>query len=126
MRFSDEVLAVGIQLRVLRAEVVMDGCTLEDALFHPFAFAHFVVIHLQDNAHTLHEEDAAKDGQQQFFMNDYRANANDAADGQRACIAHEHLCGVGVVPQKTDEGTHEGAHEHHQLLRPRYVHDVEV
>ena len=33
-------------------------------------------------------------------MDDNGVYGNDAADGQTACIAHEYLCRVGVVPEE--------------------------
>ena len=59
-------------------------------------------------------------------MDDDGTHGNDTADGQRTGVAHEHLGRVGVVPEKTDECSYEGAEEYHQLLRTRDIHDVEV
>ena len=40
--------------------------------------------------------------------------------------AHEYLGGVGVVPQKADEGTDHGADKDDKFLRTGYVHNVEI
>ena len=59
-------------------------------------------------------------------MDDDGAHTNDTADGERSRVAHEHLRGVGVVPQEADERAHHGADEDDQFLRARDVHDIEV
>ena len=57
-------------------------------------------------------------------MNDDGQNGDDAADGQRARVAHENLGGIGVIPQETDERTDHSADVNHEFLRARDVHDV--
>ena len=126
VRALDDIAAVGVELTVLCAEIVVDRCAAEDALLHAMAFAHLVVPHLQDDAEAFHKEDTAKDGQQQFLVDDDGTHGDDAADGERAGITHEDLGGIGVVPEETDEGSHKGAHEHHQFLRVGNIHDVQV
>ena len=59
-------------------------------------------------------------------MDDDGTDTNDATDGQGTRIAHKDLGRVGVVPQETDHGSHEGTEENHQFLRVGDVHDVEV
>ena len=59
-------------------------------------------------------------------MDDNGVYGNDAADGQTACIAHEYLCRVGVVPEEADKCTDESADKDYQLFRTRYVHDVQI
>ena len=59
-------------------------------------------------------------------MDDDGAHGDDSADGEASRVAHEDLGGVGVVPQKSDQCADKGTEEHHQFLRPWYVHDVEV
>ena len=104
----------------------MDRCALEDALLHATALAELKVVDLQNDAEALDEEDAAEDGEHQLFVDYYCRHGDDAADGQRACVAHEHLGRIGVVPQEAYERADEGTHEHHKLLRLRDVHDVQV
>ena len=104
----------------------MDRCALKDALLYAVALAPFKVVNLKDNAQTFNKEDAAQDGQHEFFVNDDGRHGNDASDGERASVAHEHLCGISVIPQEADEGTNEGAHKHHQLFRLWYVHNIQI
>ena len=58
----DDVVAFGVELTVLGAEVVVYRGSFEDALFLPVAFACFVVPYLEDDAQTFYEEDAAQYG----------------------------------------------------------------
>ena len=53
------VTAVGVQLFVLRTEVIVYGCALKYALLYAPPFAHLEIIHLQHHAQALYEEDAA-------------------------------------------------------------------
>ena len=121
--------ATGVHLLHLRhggAEVVMDGGALEESLLHALLLAPLVVEALDDDREALHEEHAAEDGDEQFLADDDGTHGDDATDGEATRVAHEDLGGEGVVPQKTDEGTHEGAEVYYQLLGARDVHDVEV
>ena len=59
-------------------------------------------------------------------MDDDGTDADDAADGQRAGIAHEYLGGEGVIPQETNHGSDERRQEHHQFLGMRDIHEVEI
>ena len=59
-------------------------------------------------------------------MDDDSTDTDDAADGQRTRITHEHLGGEGIIPQETDHRTDEGTEKHHQLLGVRDVHNVEI
>ena len=46
------------------------------------SLAEFVVPYLADDAEAFHEEDAAEDREQQLFVDDHSAHADDAANGQ--------------------------------------------
>ena len=59
-------------------------------------------------------------------MNNDGVYGNDAADGQAACIAHEYLCRVSVVPEEAYHGADEGADEDYQFFRARDIHDVQI
>ena len=104
----------------------MDRRALEDALLDAPALAQLVVVNLHHHAEALYEEDTAEDRQHQLLVDDDGTHGDDTADGQRTRVAHEHLGRVGVVPEKTDERSDEGAEEYHQFLRTRDIHDVEV
>ena len=108
------------------AEVVVDGGALEEALLHALLLAPLVVEALDDDREALDEEHAAEDGDEQLLADDDGADGDDAADGEAAGVAHEHLRGEGIVPQEADEGTHEGTEVDHQLFGAGDVHDVEV
>ena len=51
------------------AEVVVYRRSFEETLFHAFPLACLVVEALQDDREVLHQEDTAKDGYQQFLVN---------------------------------------------------------
>ena len=104
----------------------MDGCGAEHPHAPALALLNLEPLRLYDDAEALDEEDAAEDGQQQLLVDDDGTHADDAADGQRTGVAHEHLCGVGVIPQEAHHSPHECREEHHQLFRPGNIHDVEV
>ena len=59
-------------------------------------------------------------------MDDDGADGYDAADGQRACVTHEHLGGICVVPQEAYQRTYEGAHEDYQFLAVGNIHYIKV
>ena len=118
--------ACGVEVLVEFPEVVMDGRGAEDPDTLAFAQLVFEVGCLDDDAETLDEENAAEDGEQQFLVDDDGTHTDDTADHQRPRVAHEHLCGIGVVPEKTNHRSDEGTEEDHQFLRSRDIHDVEV
>ena len=122
----EQVLDFGVELRLLRAERVVQRCALEHALLHSVARSELGVPHLHDYAQALYEEYAAQYGQHQLLVDDDCADGYYAADGERAGVAHEDLRRVGVVPEETYERADERTHEHHKLLRARDVHYVEV
>ena len=104
----------------------MNGRALEHTLLHATFFADLKVFHLQDDAKALHEEDAAEQRKQQFLVYDHRQHADDASDGEAACVAHKYLRRIGVVPQETYKCTNESAAEDHEFLRSGDVHNVQV
>ena len=122
----ENIGAGGIELRVQTTECIVDrGCTEHTHTF-TFSLLYLKPLGLDDDAQTLDEENATKQRQQQFLVNDDSTDTDDAADSQRTGIAHEDLGGIGVIPQETNHGTDEGGQEHHQLLRTGNVHDVEI
>ena len=83
---ADKIFTLWVELTLLCAEVVMDRCALEDALLHATALAELKVVDLQNDAEALDEEDAAEDGEHQFFVDYYCRHGDDAADGEdRRC-----------------------------------------
>ena len=53
-------------------------------------------------------------------------DGDDAADGERAGIAHEDLCREAVVPEEADQRTGQRRCEDDQFAAARNVHDVQV
>ena len=104
----------------------MQRGSLEDAPLQSLAVAHLGIVGLQDDTQALHEEDEAKQGQQQFLVYDDGCHADDAADGQAARIAHEHLGGIGIVPEEANQCADEGTDEDDEFLGTWDVHDVQV
>ena len=87
-----------VELRVKLTEIVMNRGSPEYTHSATFSFLQFEPLRLNDDTQALHEEDAAQDGQQQFFMNDDSTHANDSANGERSRVAHENLGREGIVP----------------------------
>lgn len=84
--------------------VVVQGRHLKNAsALAVEAFGAFEIGHLQHHRQTFDKEDAAENGEQQFFANQNGRHGNNAADGEAARIAHEHLRRIGVIPKKADE-----------------------
>ena len=106
--------------------MVVDGRALEEALFPSVPLARLVVDALQDDRQVLHQEHAAEDGDEQFLVDDDGKDGDDAADGQAARVAHEHLRRIGIVPQEAYQCADEGTDEDDQFLRPGDEHDVQV
>ena len=104
----------------------MNRCGSEHAYSLALTLLDFEPLGLYDHAQTLYEEDAAENREQQFFMDDDGTYTNDTTDGQRACVAHEHLGREGIIPQETDHGSDECTKEYHQLLGVGDIHNVEV
>ena len=98
------------------AEVVVYWRSLEEALLHAFPLACLVVEALQDDREVLHEEDTAKDGYQQFLVNNDGLYCDDSSNGQAARITHEYLGRIGIVPQEADKRTDKGADKDYQLF----------
>ena len=121
-----EIFALGVELARLRAEVVVYGGALEYALLHAPTLAQSVPVYLHYHAQALNEEYAAEYGQHEFLVYDYCRDGYYASYRERTRVAHEHLGRVGVIPQETYERAHEGAHEHHEFLRARDVHYVQI
>ena len=92
-----------------RAEMVMQRCSLPHAHVTPAFLIIFIYLCLQDYTHALHEEDAAKNRDHQLLMDHHGADTDDAADGQTARIAKEHLCRETVKPQITHQSTHKSS-----------------
>ena len=70
----------------------MQRCSLPHAHVTPAFLIIFIYLCLQDHTHAFHEEDAAKNRNHQLLMDHHGADTDDAADGQTARIAKEHLC----------------------------------
>ena len=69
VRFGEYYAASRLYQAHGSAEVVVYRCSFEETLFHAFPLACLVVEALQDDRKVLHQEDTAKDGYQQFLVN---------------------------------------------------------
>ena len=98
VRFGEYYAASRLYQAHGSAEVVVYRCSFEETLFHAFPLACLVVEALQDDRKVLHQEDTAKDGYQQFLVNNDGVYCDDSSNGQTARIAHEYLGRIGIVP----------------------------
>ena len=106
--------------------MVQGGHEQNAASFAVFAFGVFEVAHLKHDREALDQEDAAEKGQQQLLADAESEDGDDAADGERAGIAHEDLCREAVVPEEADQRTGQRRCEDDQFAAARNVHDVQV
>ena len=110
---AEDVLGSGVELAVETSEGVVDGSALEHTDAFALALEELEHLSLDDDTQTFDEEDATEDGNEEFFVDDDGKDCYDTSDGERACVAHKHLRWIGIVPQKSDEGSHHGADEDH-------------
>ena len=83
------------------------------AAFTIFFLRVFEVGDLHDDGNGLCQIDTTENGDKQFFADDDARNGHDAAEGEAACVAHEHQCGIAVPPIETNAGPDDGGHEDH-------------
>ena len=81
---------------------------------------------LEDDGDTLHQEDTAEEGHEEFLMDDHGAYADDAADGEAAGVTKEDLGGEAVEPEVADECADERREEDDEFFGAGYVHDIEI
>src|SRR6185312_11160138 len=98
---------------------------------HPFSVAIFLfripeIADLYDDAETLDQENAAENRDQPFLTNDNGQCGDDTPQCQATRIAHEHLRGIGIVPEEAYAGPDERPDKDGQLAQIGDVHDVEV
>ena len=53
---------------------------------------------LYDYRKTLNKENSTKNREYKFLLDDNCKHCDDASQGKASCVAHENLCGIGVVP----------------------------
>ena len=85
-----------------------------------FAIALFGVLevsHLQHHGHGFGHKNAAHHGQHNFLAHDHGDGAQCCTQSQRTHIAHEHLRGVSVEPEKSQTSARHGTAEHQQFTR---------
>ena len=100
---------------------------LEDAVSLPVFFLGYLEVgHLQYHRQVLHKEDETQQRYEQFLAYQDGEHSEDASQCEGTGVSHEYLCRVGVIPKESYERPHEGAGIYRQLLRPRYVHDIQV
>ena len=107
--------------------MVVDRRHQQDAT--PFAVAAFGVLEPADLHHhreAFDQKDAAQQRQQQLLADAEGEDGDDAADRQRAGVAHEDLRRKGVVPKEADQRADQRRGEDDQFAAVRDVHDIEV
>ena len=71
-------------------------------------------------------EQTADDGQHDFVLGRHRHRAEQAAQRQRAGIAHEHARGRRIVPKKAERGAEQRAQHGRQLADAGDVRNAEI
>ena len=82
----ENVAARRVELFGKNTEVVVYRRAFEEALSDAFPLAQFEVFHLQYDAQAFNQEHAAKEGDEQFLVDDDGQHGNDAADGEGAGV----------------------------------------
>src|SRR5690606_6796297 len=82
--------------------------------------------YLYHDRYILNQEDPAENRDQQFFPDCDGKYCNDSTERETSGIAHENLCGIGVIPEKSDAGSDKCADENRELSRLGDIHDIEV
>ena len=94
--------------------------------FAVFALGVFEVADLHHHREAFDQKDAAQQRQQQLLADAEGEDGDDAADRQRAGVAHEDLRREGVVPKEADQRADQRRGEDDQFAAVRDVHDIEV
>ena len=71
--------------------------------------------HLDDHRNRLEHEQAADDAEHDLVLGHDRDGAEQAAERQRAGVAHEDRRRRRVEPQEAEAGAQDGAAQHRQL-----------
>ena len=69
-----------------RTEMIMQRCALPYAYVLPAFLIVFIHLGLQNDAHALHEENAAEDRYQQLLVDDHGADTDDTTYGETAGV----------------------------------------
>ena len=86
-------------------EMMVDGGHQENsAAFAVTFFGVFEPADLEDHASRFGHENAAAEDEQEFLADDDGYVAKQAAEGQRAGVAHEYGCGGAVEPEESEAG----------------------
>ena len=86
----------------------------------------FKIGYLKNDGYSFKQEDAAQDGDEQFFPNSKRQYCDHSSECKTACITHKDLSRVRVVPQKSEACTNKCSTKDHLLSEVGDVHYVEV
>src|ERR1044071_7710473 len=82
--------------------------------------------HLENYGNRFEHEDAADHGEQQLLFATDRDHANQAANRQRAGIAHDHFRRVTIEPEEPEPGADERGTNYRELTSVRVKGDLEV
>ena len=72
--------------------------SFEQPLFYSLPLTYLIIEALQYDWQILYQKYTAENRYQQFFVDDNGKYGNDTTDSQAACVSHEYLCRIGVVP----------------------------
>src|SRR4051812_1411100 len=96
--------------------MVVKGRHLKDASARlTAAFRQFENRNLDHHRYSLEDEHTADKWEQKFLLGQNRDRPERTADRQTADIAHKHLGGWRVVPQKSETGADHRAAKYRQL-----------
>ena len=111
----------GVFLPPAQLEVMMERRHREDA----FA-GQLETEHLQDDRDRFDHEDAADHHEQQLLFATNRDDADHAADGQRAGVAHEDFRGMAIEPEKAESRADQRRANDRQLAGEGIKWDLEI
>ena len=89
-------------------------------------FGFFIPAHLQHHGNGFHHKQAAHNHQHKFLANNHGNRAQRRAQCQRAYVAHKHLRGVGVEPQKAQTRAAHGGAENGDFVCARHKRQLQV
>jgi hypothetical protein len=81
---------------------------------------------LDDHREGFHHEEAADDREQDFLLGHHGGGRDRRAQRQRADVAHDHLGGMTVEPEKPQGRSDQSAAEDGELSGLGYVRDLEI
>ena len=107
--------------------MVVQGRHLEDT--HALTRTHTGVLEveaLDERRGKFGDEDTAEDRQEELLTDEDSEDTDDTTECQTTRVAHEDLCGIGVVPEEACRRPDERSGEDNQLFCPWDKHRIQI